>query len=207
MSLPLVVNLGLPKTGTTTLARALRAVGYKTADHHIRPRQTRHASLQNQFVADLIYKGYFETGDPLALLERFTAMTEISLLGQGRSLWPQMDAALVDAIRRHHPGVKFLASNRDSFKLSQSMLAWKDMGERLAQGAIPGLPAGYGHTTKERTQWIEGHYATLRRAFKGDADFLEYHVEDEDTRARISAFLGVDLPWWGKSNVNPMSAA
>ena len=202
---PRVVNLGLPKTGTTTLARALRAVGFKTADHHIRPRQTKKTDLHNAYVADLLYKGYFETGDPLALLRGFTAMTEISLLRKGRSIWPQMDLALIRAIREHHPNIRFLASNRDPFKLSQSMLAWSDLGtKRLPQNAIPGLPEGYGETTKERIQWIEGHYATLRSAFAGDPLFFEYDVAGENTQAQLSNFLGIDLPWWGQSNPNPI---
>ena len=42
-----VVNLGLPKTGTTTLARALKMAGFKVADHRVRPKQTTVKSLHN----------------------------------------------------------------------------------------------------------------------------------------------------------------
>ena len=35
-----VINLGLPKSGTTTLARALRKAGLHVADHRIKPVQT-----------------------------------------------------------------------------------------------------------------------------------------------------------------------
>ena len=203
-----VVNLGLPKTGTTTLARALRRAGMKTADHRIRPHQTQNAALHNAFVADLLYKGYFETGDPAHHLPEFGALTEISLVRQSRSAWPQMDFALMRAIRAHHPNVRFLASNRDAFKLSQSMLGWSDLGtSRLPASAVPGLPQGFGDTTKERMQWIEGHYANLRAIFAGDAQFLEYDIEDTNIRERLSDFLGVNLPWWGNSNRNRMSEA
>jgi hypothetical protein len=35
-----VVNLGLPKSGTTTLAKALRLAGFTFADHRLRGRNT-----------------------------------------------------------------------------------------------------------------------------------------------------------------------
>jgi len=98
-----VVNLGLPKTGTTTLARALRRSGMRVADHRIRAKQTDTIELHGAYVADLLYAGYFKTGDPAAYLTGFDAISEMSVLREGRSLWPQMDFALIDAIRQHHP--------------------------------------------------------------------------------------------------------
>ncbi len=201
-----VVNLGLPKTGTTTLARALRRAGLKTADHRIRAKQTDASELHGRYVADLLYKGFYETGDPGALLTEFDAISEMSVLREGRSVWPQMDFALIDAIRRHHPGVKFLASSRDPFKLSQSMLAWSDLGTaRLPGSNIPGLPEGYGETSAERIAWIEGHYAHLRALFGKDDDFLEYDVADPTTRDLLSGFLEMPVNWWGKTNVNKLN--
>ena len=201
-----VVNLGLPKTGTTTLAKALRRGGLHAADHRILPHQTPVTDLHGQFVADLLYRGYYETGDPATYLPRFEALSEMSVLQHSRSLWPQMDHGLIEAIRVHHPGVKFLASNRDSFKISQSMLAWSDLGtSRLPATNAPGLPAGYGETTAQRVQWIEAHYAHLRALFRDDPDFFEYNVAAPDARDQISAFLGFDLPWWGRLNVNTLS--
>lgn len=201
-----VVNLGLPKTGTTTLARALRRAGLHVADHRIRPRQTRNTHLHNEFVADLLYRGYFETGDPGIYLADFDAISEMSVLRQGRSLWPQMDFGLIMAIRKHNPGVKFLASGRDPFRMSQSMLAWSDLGTlRLPANNIPGLPEGFGTTSIERMQWIEAHYAHLRAIFRDDDDFLEYDVADPNARDLISGFLEMPVKWWGKTNVNKLN--
>lgn len=202
-----VINLGLPKTGTTTLARALRRAGLKTADYRIRPHQTVQPELHDAYVADLLYRGYFETGDPGAYLAGFDAVTEMSLLREGRSLWPQTDFALILALRTHHPGVRFLASNRDPFRISQSMLGWSDMGlRRLPDSDVPGLPQGYGTTTAERIRWIEGHYAHLRALFRNAPDFLEYDVADPGARAKVAAFLERDLPWWGRANRSKLGA-
>jgi len=198
-----VVNLGLPKTGTTTLARALRLAGYKVADHRIRRKQTDDPALHRKFVADLLYQGHFEAGDPAAHLGPFDALTEISLLRGGRSLWPQMDFGLIQALRDKHPKVRFLASWRDPFQLSQSILAWSDLGlARLPSNPVPGLPEGYGETTRQRIQWIEGHYAFLRAIFAGSDQLLIFDIADPDAPARIGAHLGRDLPWWGHKNRN-----
>ena len=199
-----VVNLGLPKSGTTTLAHALKVAGLKVADYRIRRRQTEAAGLPDTFVADLMYRGFYETGDPLAHMEEFDGFSEISTVAQGLSIWPQTDFALIDAIRRHHPGVRFLASWREARAPSDSMLRWSDLGtDRLPKGNIPGLPAGFGETSRERITWIEGHYAHLRAIFAGDPAFLEYDTAAPDAPRRIEAHIGRDLPWWGTANANP----
>ena len=203
-----VVNLGLPKTGTTSLARALKIAGYRVADHRIRPRQTNTVTLKDAFVADLLYKGYFQSGDPAELFEDFTALTELSCLRKGKSLWPQMDFGLIDAIRKHHPDVRFVASRRDSWDVSQSMLAWSDLGtDRLPASDIPGLPEGYGETSRERIQWIDGHYAHLSAIFAGDPAYLEYDVSDTGAHTAVAAHIGTELPWWGQVNANSQNKA
>lgn len=199
-----VINLGLPKSGTTTLARALKIAGLKTADYRIRRRQTQDPDLQGAFVGKLMYDGYFHAGDPLALMEDFDAFTEVNVLREGMSLWPQTDWGLIEAIRKHHPGARFLLSWRDPRAISDSMLRWSNLGlERLPQNAIPGLPRGYGETGHERVQWIEAHHAHVRRLFAGDDAFLEYDVADKSAQQKIGEFLGLELKWWGRANKSP----
>lgn len=198
-----IVNLGLPKTGTTTLAHALRLTGLRVADYRIRRRQTDDATLHGAFLGQRLYDGYFNTGDPLHGLSDFDAFSEISCLRDGQSLWPQMDWGLISAIRAHHPAVRFLASWRDPRAVSDSMLRWSNLGtERLPQSDVPGLPRGFGATTAERIRWIEGHYAHLRAVFRDDPCLLIYDVADPEARARISAHIGRTVPWWGRANAN-----
>ena len=199
------VNLGLPKSGTTTLAKALRLAGLRVADHRMRGRND--PGHKGQFVARLLYRGYYETGDPGAFLGEIDAISEMSTMSGGHSLWPQTDFALIRAIRAHHPGVVFLASRRDPFEMAQSMLAWSNLGtDRLPAGPVPGLPPGYGVTSKEREQWIAGHYANLDQWFAGAKDYLAYDIADSDAPERISAMLGRKLPWWGRMNANRLRA-
>ena len=205
MSLKLV-NLGLPKSGTSTLARALRRGCLSCADHKIIPRTEKIAQTE-AYVGELMYQGLYDVGDPAAYLEGFDSVSEMSVLREGKSIWPQTDFAIIDALRRLHPDLKFVATRRDAFGMSQSMLAWSNLGDRLEKTDIPGLPAGFGETSKARMQWIEAHHAHLRALFAGDDRFLELDVAAEDARAQLADFLGIDLPWWGRINANPMTQA
>ncbi|WP_323763460.1 hypothetical protein [Marinovum sp.] len=203
-----VINLGLPKSGTTTLARALRKSGLHVADHRIKKVQTGDRALHGRFVGEVMYDGYFLRGDPLHGLEDFDGFAEINALRPPRSIWPQFDFGLLAAIRALHPGARFLATWRPPEAISDSMLRWSNLGtERLPAADIPGLPAGYGVTTRERETWIAGHYAALDGFFAGAGDYLRIDVSAADAPMRIGGFLGREMPWWGKSNVNPVNVA
>lgn len=198
-----VINLGLPKSGTTTLGEALKRAGLKVADWRIRQGQSTGDALRRQFVGKLMYEGYFETGDPLGKMAEFDAFTEIDIVRNGLNLWPQTDWGLLNAIRTRYPDAKFILTHRDAAQLSDSMGRWSNLGrKRLPNNAIPGLPEGFGSTDAERIRWIEGHYAFCRRVFEAEDCFLEYDIADPQAQQKISAFLGVDLPWWGKANEN-----
>lgn len=198
-----VINLGLPKSGTTTLGKALEHAGLAVADWRIRRGQSDGDRLARAFVGKLMYDGYFSTGDPLARMAEFDAFTEIDVVRDGLNLWPQCDWGLLAAIRAHHPGAKFVLTYRDPLKLSDSMGRWSNLGRtRLPTNAIPGLPEGYGKTDAERVRWIEGHFAFCRQVFAGADDFLEYDIEDAGAQEKLSDFLGLKLPWWGVANAN-----
>ncbi|PIE15863.1 MAG: sulfotransferase family protein [Rhodobacterales bacterium] len=203
-----VINLGLPKSGTTTLGEALKRAGFKVADWKIRPHQTENKLIRRCFVGKLMYQAYFECGDPLAMMGEFNAFTEIDIIREGLNLWPQTDWGLLSAIQKHHPGAKFILTHRDAQKLSDSMQRWSNLGRhRLPVNAIPGLPEGYGATHQERIRWIRSHNSFCRKVFENADNFLEYDVEDKDAKDKISAFLGVELPWWGIANANPKQGA
>ncbi|MEO8531247.1 MAG: sulfotransferase, partial [Deltaproteobacteria bacterium] len=200
MSAPLkLINLGLPKSGTTTLAEALTKAGMRVADWKVRVGKAKVPC----FVGQLMYQSYFETGDPLELLDKFDAFTEIDIVMRGFNLWPQFDWGLLSAIRAHHPGARFLLTTRDPAKQSDSMHRWTNLGtHRLPTNAIPGLPEGYGGTHAQRIRWIEGHVAFCRKIFGADKDFLELSIEDPDAKAKLEDFSGISLPWWGIANAN-----
>ena len=202
-----VVNLALPKTGTTTLTDALRKAGLTVADWKVRRTQTDREDLRGVHVGKIMYADYFGCGDPLARLDQFDVINETSAVRRDRSLWPQMDWGLLSAIERHHPGVKFILTTRNPDRTANSMMRWNNLGkERLPKADIPGKPRGYGATEAELAQWIRGHYAFCRKVFAGASNFMEYDIEDPEAREKIGAYLGLELPWWGRSNVGHIPA-
>ena len=203
-----IISLSLPKSGTTTLAHALRHAGLKVADWKIRRGQTKDENLQGQLLAPILYEDYFETGDPLRRLGAFQAFTEMNAINNTMSFWPQTDSGLITAIERHHPKAKFLLSVREPHRVAQSMLGWNSLGRRrLPENDVPGLPRPFGTDVHHLTRWIESHYAFCARCFRGTPNFLAYRLEDPQAREKISVFLGLDLPWWGRVNANPKQAA
>jgi len=192
-----VINLGLPKSGTTTLGEALKKAGYRVADWKIRGKKP----AGKKSVGGLIYSSYFRGKDPLARLRKFDAISQMDIVRGGANLWPQMDYGLLMKIREYHPTVKFLLSYRDPEALSDSMMRWSDLGrKRLKVHTIPGLPLGYGHKGHQREKWINGHYLFLRKVFADDPNFLEYDITDPEASLKIGDFLGCELPWWGRAN-------
>ena len=203
-----VINLGLPKSGTTTLAGALEKAGWRVADYRLRRGKCPDPDIAGSFVARQLYDGYFGAGDPLLRLQGFDALSEISVLTRRLNLWPQTDFGLIEALRTRHPDLRFVASMRDPGEMAQSMLRWSDLGtDRLPQGSVPGLPRGYGETRLERAQWIAAHHAFLHRMFAGDPRFLAYDTSDPTAPARLGAHLGLSLPWWGTANSNRQTAS
>ena len=203
-----LVNLGLPKSGTTTLAYALEQAGWLCADHKVRRSIPQSGKLGGAYIGRMVYRGYFETGDPFHYLGFYDALTEINILHKHLTFWPQCDHAVIQAMRRCHPDLRFVVTHRPAENLSDSMQRWGNLGSvRLPNGAIPGLPYGFGGDDAERIRWIEGHYAMLRDIFAGDVRFLELHMDAPDAKEKLAAHLGLDLPWWGKKNVNEKTPA
>jgi sulfotransferase family protein len=189
-----VFNLGLPKSGTTTLGQALKHAGYRVADWRVRGRG---------FIGEMMYRAYFNGLDPVEKLSDFDAFTQLDIIAKDRNFWPQCDYGMLSAIREFHPEAKFIMSHRDPEKLSDSMFRWSNLGKRrLGVNFVPGLPLGYGRKDSHRIRWIEGHYKFVRKVFAGDSGFLEYDVEDPEAPTKIGAFLGQELPWWGRANEN-----
>lgn len=196
-----IISLSLPKSGTTTLAVALRHAGLKVADWRIRRHETETVALHDQLIGPLMYEDYFRSGDPLARLGEFDAITEMNAVNKNLSVWPQMDSGILAAIQEHYPQVRFLLSRRDPERVANSIMNWNNLGkERLPRADVPGLPRPFGGEVSDLVRWVKGHYAFCETVFRDNPNFLAYELEAPDVRDRISDFLGLPLPWWGAAN-------
>jgi hypothetical protein len=200
---PSIINLGLPKSGTTTLDHALQSAGLLVADHRIRRDTAPMPEFAGTPVAFQMYEGYFKDGDPLARLRGYDALGEINILRRNMSLWPQCDFGLLQTIRVLHPETKFVASYRAPEKISDSMMRWNNLGtQRIPNLQLPGLPAGYGKSPEDQIRWITAHYLFLETIFAGDPNFLLLDMAAPDAKDQLADFTGLPITWWGKANVN-----
>ena len=198
-----IVNLGLPKSGTTTLYRALQAANVFAADHRVRREHTTKRKVRSTFVGMQIYHGYYDNGDPLSRLGFYEALTEINALREQMSFWPQCDYPLVKAMRDRNPDVKFVVTWRPAEAICDSMERWGELGRiRLPRATVPGLPHGFGADFGQRIRWIEDNHAMRRDNFAGRDNFLQLDMAAPDARDQLAGFLEMDLPWWDRANVN-----
>jgi len=198
-----VINLGLPKSGTTTLNRALSRAGYHVADHRLKEREEDRPGRRRVFVGSLLYKGLYEVGDPMAYMQEYDAVSEISFIHGKFSIWPQFDFAMIKVLQDLYPEARFIATRRDAASHSKSIMAWNNLGTtRLPASTVPGLPIGYGKTADQQMRWIDGHYEALAHWFRDDPRYLELDIANPDAQAQVSRHLNRDLPWWGEANVN-----
>jgi hypothetical protein len=188
--------IGFPKAGTMTLQTAFTKSGLKSAHWRVPGRG---------FVGDMIYDAWFHGEDPLAALRDFDAVTQadVCLPVRQLNLWPNLDFALLAAIREFHPDCLFILNRRASGEIAASLERWRDYKERIVASDIPGLPAGYGATSEELCRWIDSHYAAARRFFEADPRFLDLNVAADDAPATLGRELGLEIEWWGRANAGP----
>lgn len=183
--------IGFPKSGTTSLTRALIKSGIKSA-HWRLPRK-------GQFVGAQIYQAIYAGLDPFAYLPGFEAVTQadVCIPSLSLNLWPNLDFAVLSAIRRAHPACLLLLNYRDPEAIADSIIKWEDLQERLTISDIPGLPRGIGGERRELIVWIENHFDACRRYFGRDDNFLELDIESPDVPERLGRALGTEIVGWG----------
>lgn len=195
-------NLGLPKSGTTTMHKALEESGIKSAHWKFRKQTADGRPGTMGFVGRRMYADYLDGKDPLSSLQHYDAITQADVVKPPFSLWPQTDIALLKAVRARHPDCLFVLLTRDPKKIVSSMSRWKNMQGRLHALGAPGLPPDAAASMERLEQWVVDHFANMRAVFGDDPRFLEFDISDEDAADRLSAALDIEIKWWGVANVN-----
>ena len=182
--------IGFPKSGTTTITRALEASGLRPA--HWQDEGSR-------FVGALIYHAVLSGMDPFAHLKGYDAVTQsdVCMPGKGINYWPNLDFAILQAIRRAHPDCLFLLNYRRPEAIADSIAKWPGLQNRINNGDIPGLPPGYGNDRDHLIRWIENHFSACRAYFGADDRFLEIDIEQSDAPKLLGDKLGVEIVEWG----------
>lgn len=188
--------IGFPKSGTTSITRALEASGLKAA--HWRDRE-------NRAVGALIYRAVLNGMDPFALLEGYDAVTQadVCIPARGINFWPNLDFSILRAVRRAHPDCLLLLNYRRPEAICDSFQKWRNMQKRLTVSQIPGLPKGFGGDRGHLVRWVENHFDACRSFFADDPRFLEIDIEKPDAPERLSKALGIEIVGWGDHKPDP----
>lgn len=191
--------IGFPKSGTTTLTVALRASGLRTA----------HWRDENEaFVGVSIYRSLFAGADPLAGLAHYDAITQADVCVPRVHIncWPNLDFAVLRAIRKAHPDCLFLLNYRDPEAICDSIVRWPGLQARLVKSDIPGLPYGLGATPRQLIRWIENHFDACRTYFADDPHFLEIDIASDDAPVALGKALGMTIKGWGDHKPSTIEA-
>ena len=188
--------IGFPKSGTTSITRALGISGLRPA----------HWRLPNgKYVGHLIYGAVAMGRDPFLHLKGYDAVTQadVCLPREKLNLWPNLDFAVLRAIRRAHPACLFLLNYRRPEAICDSIAKWDNMQFRLRVSNIPGLPRGLGGKREHLMSWIENHYDACRTFFANDEHFLEIDIEGGDVAEQLGQALGIPILGWGDYKPEP----
>lgn len=191
--------VGFPKSGTSTLQKALQATGYRSA----------HWQTQSgEFVGKLMYQGLEEHDDPWHFLSEYDAITQadICLPENGLNHWPNLDFDIIRKIEERHPDCLFILNYREPASTVSSIKRWNTMQDRFTRSDIPGLPRGKGRDN-ELVDWIQQHMAAVRQFFDGKDNFIEIDIADHQAPLLLGQKLGVELAWWGIANRNTATQA
>lgn len=182
--------IGFPKSGTTSITNALESSGLKAAHWQDEKRR---------FVGALIYKAVLAGLDPFEHLKGYDAVTQadVCLPAHNLSLWPNLDFAVLRAVRRAHPQCLFILNTRRPEAICDSIASWPYMQKRFEMSNIPGLPRGAGGKRHQLMAWIENHYDACRNYFADDPYFVEIDIEAADAPDRLGKALGIPIVGWG----------
>ena len=174
-----VFCIGFHKTGTTSLTKALRILGYRTI--HGDGTKTWKGADEGVTLTRLIDAGNYE----LPTLKLFDAFSDNPYF----TIWKELD--------RRHSG-KFILTVRDPEKWIDSCCRYyKDRRVRHMRQWMFGENADPNSSPQARQAWLDAytrHNEAVREYFAGRSDFLEIDVTRESGWEPLCSFLGQPVP-------------
>ena len=191
-----VVQIGLGKTGTTTIRAFFASLGYNATCPAVRQ-----------------IAGALAAGEPpMARTKRACAGSDGGFFVQELSgvYFPddnfQFQLTHMAPIRREMgPNTLFVHCERSATKWLRSATAWGDLRRRLTVRDVEGLPPGRGGATHELADWYEGVNAYLRFAFRWRPNYARVDVDDPLSLQALAARCGAANYNFSKLNANPKS--
>lgn len=203
----LVLVLGMPKCGTTSLHYAFESAGFRSVHWALdagidlqsdrRLREWGEGASQ-RLICELMRCAAKAGRPPLADLPQVDAIAEMNGLywRHKRRHWaegyfPQM--SLLETLLHCYPDAHYVLNIRDHDKWLKSVDLHNDMRQRLVCAELPGLPSGCGQLDEELVMWVEAHHQRVMSLLAG-ARLLVFDIE-RDGSLELSNFFGRRMEW------------
>jgi hypothetical protein len=214
-----ILNVGLPKCGSTTLTDFFTCAGMKTSQ----------AFTDRDTNIGLCMRSAFESGKRIiASCDTWVNINEArgsknikTTLDHDVEAIMQMDVvrsptecvfpqiSYLDQIHEEHPNATFILNFHPVQHWLKSMVNWSRNGERmqerLTECDLPGLPKGVGKSAEELKRWLCGHVNNMRNfvAEHPSHALIELDLYDNDRNAKLMAGLfRAKESCWGHSNLS-----
>jgi len=179
-----VINIGMPKTGTTSLTDFLKQNGYECA----------HWRADGTIVGIEVRKNLFSNA-----LKDFNCITQLDYChwvskaeNISRCIWPQHEM-LTELVSRF-PDAKYVYTTRNTTAWFDSVSRWSDLLDRIRFSNTPGLQ--YGATDDEVKKWYEAKQKAAQLFFQQthqDNRLFILPVEKSQSLApELFVFLGIN---------------
>ena len=205
----LVVALGMPNTGTTSLHEAFMSAGLYSVrwalDAGLDSKKDRQLRLwgknsEHRLVGRLIEQAVSERKEPLAYLPYVDALAEMSGMfwedehqTTVQAYFPQM--VHLEALVEAYPHAYFILNVMDLAAWVESVNGHNDLRKRFECADLPGLPAGVGTKDEELTAWVAAHHERVLTLLpRRNVKLLHFNIDIHGSQ-ELSDFLGCSVKW------------
>ena len=187
-------NLGLPKSGTTSLHELLNGNNITSSHWKVNKNETGRAK-EKDYVAQVIYDNHLNNKKIFDGFEKTIAISQcdVCLPQIGLNLWPQFDQIILEKIINQYPKCKLLLLKRSPKKVISSIRKWNDLYMRIVISDISGLPSWEGSDDNSLLNWINWHYKSIEKKFLDYENFLSVDIESKDSIKILYDFLEIDI--------------
>ena len=167
-----VVQLGMPKTGTSSTYFYFNQLGYTPCDD-----DGRFAGKTNLFE---LMSLALQQGKPVLSLavQNCTNFGEIVSVYGNRNIVPQLDH--LPALKAYMTPLKtlFVLNVRSERSWLRSVDKWSNLRQRLVAKDLEGKPAGIGRRAEDLLAWYRGVSSYVQWSFRHRRDFIVVNVSD-----------------------------
>ena len=199
---PLVINLGMPKTGTTSLTKYFKQLGIECAHWKTKDKRIIGEAMTSSLHSK---KPIFKD---LPNVRCLTQMDFCRWTDKKRRIsecfWPQID--MLQTLVKRFPSAKFILTTRNVDSWFDSVSRWSDLLDRIRCSSSSLLR--YNATDEEVKTWFVNHTNSVK-AFVESKNLMELTLEAAQTQAEaVKSFVfgneHVSLPKseYPKSNIN-----